>query len=133
MAYYPNYYNPSFASFQQPAPQMPQMQTMPQMQNQQSGINWVQGEAGAKAFPVAPGASVLLMDSESKTMYLKGADQSGMPTMRIFDYTERTAAPSVDNLEAPKYVTYEEFGKLVKAVRAMKDKMEVSDNEQSDL
>lgn len=43
----------------------PQMQPA-QMQSQQqsgSGITWVQGEEGAKAYMVAPGNSVLLMDS----------------------------------------------------------------------
>ncbi len=40
---------------------------------------WVQGEEGAKAFMVAPGNSVMLMDSENTVFYLKSSDQSGMP------------------------------------------------------
>lgn len=39
---------------------------------------------------VAAGNTVLLMDSENQTFYLKSADPSGMPLpLRIFDYKER--------------------------------------------
>lgn len=141
---YPNYYIPNYGGYAMPqipqmaqtAQQMPQQMQLPQIpQNQNGGINWVQGEAGAKAFPVAPGASVLLMDSEAKTMYLKGADQNGIPSMRIFDYTERISTVG-DNLSAieQKYVTREELAKLVKAVKGINEKMtEGKTDEQSDL
>lgn len=66
----------------QPAPVQPQ-----------AGINWVQGLAGAKGFMVAPGQTAFLMDSEGSTFYMKSADQSGMPTLRIFDFQERAQAP----------------------------------------
>ena len=49
--------------------------TQPQQAN---GINWVQGEAGAKSFSIAPGQSVLLMDSESNVFYIKSTDPSGL-------------------------------------------------------
>ena len=72
--------------------QQPQVvqQQMTQPQQQDNGILWVQGEAGAKSWAVAPGKSVMLMDSESSTFYIKSSDASGMPMpLRIFDYTER--------------------------------------------
>lgn len=63
-----------------------------QAAQQPSPIIWVQGEEGAKAYMVAAGNSVLLMDSENSTFYIKSTDVSGMPQpLRIFDYTERTA------------------------------------------
>lgn len=64
---------------------------MPQQPTQQgnNGIIWVQGEAGAKSYLVAPNNTVQLWDSESQTIYLKSADASGMPSMRILDYTIR--------------------------------------------
>ena len=69
-------------------PQQPQVVQQPQQDN---GILWVQGEAGAKSWAVAPGKSVMLMDSESNTFYIKSSDNSGMPMpLRIFDYKERT-------------------------------------------
>ena len=79
-----------------------------------SGLVWVQGEAGAKSFLVAPGTTVMLMDSESPVFYLKSADQSGMPMpLRIFDFTERSAAHT-DAKQHPEfdpsiYITRKEF------------------------
>ncbi len=61
----------------------------PQMQPQNNGIIWVSGEAGAKAYLVAPNSTVQLWDSENQTIYLKSADASGMPSMKIIDYTIR--------------------------------------------
>lgn len=98
-----------------------QPMTAPQSQPQQTtdtgGIIWVQGEAGAKAYLVAPGQSVLLMDSEKSAFYIKSTDSSGMPLpLRIFDYTERntsqnvpTAAPTIPNIDMANYITREEF------------------------
>lgn len=59
-------------------------------QNSNGGFIWVQGEAGAKSYLVAPGSTVQLWDSESQTIYLKSADASGMPSMKILDYTIRS-------------------------------------------
>lgn len=84
-------------------------------QGNQGGILWVQGEASAKAYPVAPGQSVLLMDSEDAVMYIKSTDQSGMPLpLRIFDYTERKSPNTDTKSEKPtdnmeKYVSRKEF------------------------
>ena len=52
---------------------------------QNNGIIWIQGEAAAKSYLVAPNTSVALWDSESQTVYIKSADASGMPSMRILD------------------------------------------------
>lgn len=58
------------------------------------GIIWVSGEAGAKSYLVAPNATVTLWDSESQTIYVKSADASGMPSMKVFEYKERVNEPS---------------------------------------
>ncbi len=65
--------------------QMPQMQTPPQT-NQ--GLLWVQGEAAARSYLVAPNTTVLLMDSDASRFYLKSADNAGMPSLRMFEYKE---------------------------------------------
>ncbi len=116
---YPNVYqNPM---------QMQQQAQMPQQQQQNnSGILWVQGEAGAKAWAVAPGQSVTLMDSENPALYLKSADMSGIPSMRIFDLVERTQKPPVPPAAAPQidmsqYITRKEFEELKAAVNAKKE------------
>ena len=80
----------------------PQPVAAPTQQQPQSnpGLIWVQGEAGAKAYAIAPNTTVMLMDSEAQTFYIKSADASGMPQpLRAFDYTERVQtgqAPSPD-------------------------------------
>jgi hypothetical protein len=117
--YYPTNYQPYTPMMQQPQPmqqQAPVQQVQPIQQVQDdSGIKWVQGEAGAKAYPVAPNKSVLLMDSESSVMYIKATDNSGMPLpLRIFDYTERTPQTAHSAVAEPKTdtVTREEFERL---------------------
>lgn len=90
----------------------PYTQNQPQPQ-QSSGINWVQGEAGAKSYALAPNQSILLMDSENNVFYIKSSDASGMPLpLRIFDYTERTTnKDEVINKLKSNYVTREELEK----------------------
>ena len=78
----------------------PQYQSPNTLQNN-SGLIWVQGEAGAKSFLISPGNTVALWDSEAQVIYLKSADASGMPSMRILDYTIRESAAKTP-LNAPK-------------------------------
>lgn len=125
---YPQYgYQPqSYYPPTQPIPDqltyLRQQQMQPMQQPAASPL-WVQGEAGAKAYPVAPGSSVILMDSESNVFYIKSADQSGMPTMRTFEYRERTAAqnPPVQAAQQPQgdYVTRSEFDALRQQIYAL--------------
>lgn len=79
----------------------------------ENGIMWVQGEAGAKSYLVGAGRSVLLMDSESSRFYIKSTDNSGMPMpLRIFEYKEvTTQAPVVTPEAGQKYVTHDELKK----------------------
>lgn len=92
---YNNYFPMGYQGYPQNYPQA-------YPQNQSSGVVWVQGIEGAKAHPVAAGQAVLLMDSDSNCLYLKSADASGMPSLRIFDYTERTTSqePKKEDLSA---------------------------------
>lgn len=101
-------------------PQQQLGQPVVQQQND-NGILWVQGEAGAKSWAVAPGKSVMLMDSESSTFYIKSSDQSGMPMpLRIFDYTERnqqqTQNPVLQHkeIDTSQFVTWDDFDKRLK-------------------
>ena len=79
----------------QPQQMQPQAQTQaPQIQTPTNDIIWIQGIAGAKAYLVAPNNTVTLWDSESPTIYVKSADSSGIPSMRILDFKERTESSS---------------------------------------
>ena len=101
-----NTYQPSYMSYNPPIPsgqamgyQMPTYQPptydLPKYtQANPTGGNsiiWVQGEAGAKSYLVAPNTTLMLMDSESQTFYLKSTDASGVPLpLRKFTYIEET-------------------------------------------
>lgn len=83
-----------------------------------NGIIWVQGEAGAKSWAVAPGKSVMLMDSENSVFYIKTTDNSGIPLpLRIFDYTERTqqdtAPAEAVQVTNSQYVTKDELKEIL--------------------
>ena len=110
--YFPQNYYPQYYGNQQMPQNAPQMASNAS-QTAGSGIIWVQGEASAKAYPVASGQSVLLMDSEDSVMYIKSTDQSGMPQpRRIFDYKERTQAhnaPVSPSKPSEEYVSRKEF------------------------
>lgn len=102
-----------------------------QYQSQQSGgLTWVQGIEGAKSHFVSPGQSVLLMDSESNSFFIKSADVSGMPLpLRIFDYTERTAQqqpqqPIAAASDNDRYITREEFEARIAEITAVKERID---------
>ena len=91
-SYFPATYQP-YLQYQQQSyqPQASSYQTQPVSYQPSggSGITWVDGVSSARAYPVANGTSILLMDSNESAFYIKSADQSGMPSLRIFDYVER--------------------------------------------
>lgn len=98
---------------QQIPPQMPQQLPAQNIGSApDGGIIWVQGEAGARGYIVAPGYTIPLWDSEAHTIYLKTVDPSGIPSMRIFDYTERTAQRKPPGPQQ-EYVTRREFEAVI--------------------
>lgn len=112
--------------------QMRQMQ-QPQMQSQipqalqnpvaQSGVQWVSGEQEARNWMIAPNAAVALWDSSAPTVYLKQADASGKPTLKVYDLVERLASdPDAQKAPAAEYVTRKEFDALAALVSEMKGK-----------
>ena len=126
--YQPGYYGQAMpdqlAQLRQNAYQQPMMgQTAQQTQGTPS-IIWVQGEEGAKAYMVAAGNSVLLMDSENSAFYIKSTDASGMPLpLRVFDYKERTTAaktpPQTAQQSGVEFVTRAEFNALAARCAAL--------------
>ncbi len=116
-----NYGNPqAIAPPQQPTLFAPRTSTGFQNQNsgQLNSFQWVQGQAGAEAFLVAPGASVILMDSNAPVIYFKSADQNGryLP-MKTYDLVERVPqvqGPSVaDTIDTSSFVKRDEIDSLV--------------------
>lgn len=89
--YQPMYYQPQYQVPYLQGTQMSQANQSQQTPN--NNLIWVQGEAGAKSYLVAPNTTVQLWDSEAQVIYLKSADASGMPSMKILDYTIRDMTP----------------------------------------
>ena len=102
-----------------------QMYYQPQPQQTNSGIIWVQGEAGAKSSLVAPNTTVQLWDSESQVIYLKSADASGMPSFKILDYTIRdTQQPARPAIDTDEYITKKEFIELAEELLVLKKQVD---------
>lgn len=110
-----------------PATYQPYYQQYPQQQQQMnSGIIWVQGEAGAKSYLVAPNTTVQLWDSEAQTIYLKSADASGMPSIKVIDYTIRESrnSPTSNFSQQGDYVTKQELEALRSEIKRLKERIE---------
>ncbi len=98
---YPYYYQP-YQPYQPPmADQLMQLrqnqyQTNMQQVPQQAApsIVWVQNEMEAANYLVAPNSAVTLWDSNAPVVYLKQADASGKPSMKIYDLVERSQRPA---------------------------------------
>lgn len=122
--YQPMYYAPQY----QP---MAQQQQAPQAQTNSSMI-WVQGIEAAKSYLVAPNTTVQLWDSERQTVYIKSADASGMPSMKILDYTIRdttpanapVAASAPQGNNAPVYATKADVEALAGQINAIRAEVE---------
>ena len=103
-----------------------QMNVNPSQPAQNNSIIWVQGEAGAKSYLVAPNNTVQLWDSEAQTIYLKSADASGMPSMKILDYKIRSAeSPQIASqaLVNGEYVTFAEFNSVKAELDRIKEEL----------
>lgn len=101
---------------------------IPTQPQQNSGIIWVQGEAGAKAFGIAPGATVILMDSETDRFYIKSSDASGIPQpLRVFTYKEETGAQQAPS-NPTEYVTREEFERKIAELSRRNNDYKKGDN-----
>ena len=111
--YLPQYTPPFHDQLGQLRTQQFQQQMQPSaMQPTGSQIIWVQGEAGAKSWLIAPGSSVLLMDSEAQRFYIKSADPAGMPSLKVYEYREVTGQIERAEPDPVDFVTRKEFEEL---------------------
>ena len=108
MPNYPYYYQP-YQPYQPPmADQLMQLRQNQYQPNMQQGFQqtqqpaqptiqsmiWVNGLNDAKNYLIAPNSAVALWDSTSPCIYLKQADASGKPSMKIYDLVERSQRPA---------------------------------------
>ena len=138
MAFNPYYQNPYYP---QPMPdnlmQMRQQQMMqpapppvPQNPVATGGVQWVSSEQEARGYLIAPNSAVALWDSTAPTVYLKQADASGKPTLKIYDLVERTeTASNAPQKPGVEFVTREEFDRLAALVGELKGKKKRKEDE----
>lgn len=123
MAYFPATYQPYY---QQP---------------QQNNLIWIQGGLqSAKSYLTAPNTTIPLWDAEEQTIYLKTTDASGMPSIKILDYSVRTPenaqkaplTPVVDKV--PTYATKDDLKALSERLEAIQSEIEtMRRSDESDL
>lgn len=118
--YQPMYYPPTIQQVPQQVPQPPTQQT-------QNNLIWVSGEAGAKAYLLAPNTTIPLWDSESQTIFLKSTDGSGMPTIKYLDYTVRDAAQPTNNV-VEGFATKDDLADLAAQLADLKRRMDSMSN-----
>ena len=114
-----------------PMYQYPMQQPQFNYNNNPSNLTWVTGEAGAKSYLVAPNSTATLWDSEAQTIYLKSADASGMPSMKILDYTIRDNGANMPNRplvekepsNSTEYVLKSDFDALRVELEGLKEEL----------
>ena len=80
----------------------------PQMNNTNTNIVWTMGLESAKAYPLMPGRTVLLMDSETPRFFIKTVDNNGYAALKAYTFQEEPTTP-VAKGEEPDYVTRAQF------------------------
>ena len=140
MAYYAPFYRPTYydpvqqnpmgqfnqqyqQQMNQPIQQAP-MQTQPT-----NDFLWVLNENEATSYPVAPNNTVTLWDKNLPTIYIKSVNAQGVPSMRVLDFTERTATapkqPPVASFSSPSnFVTLDSFNALEAKFAALEGKVD---------
>lgn len=109
----------------QPQMQMPMIAT-PTPAND---MIWVLGEVEATSYPVAPNNTVILWDKNQQTIYIKSANSQGIPSMRILDYSDRTAEPKNEPPQhecqcGKNFVHIDDFNALKADFEALVNKVE---------
>lgn len=127
---YPN--NMNYGSYGVQQPNM-QMQNGYSQTQQKVGIEWVDGEVGAKAYQLPqgwpPNVPMPLWDTNDTIIYLKSINQMGMPNpLQKVHYTMDQAtqsnaqsmlpAPEVPQQDMSKYVTKDDMEKMKEELKA---------------
>ena len=139
--YAPFYRGGFFNPMQTPTmPNMTENSNQWQLQNMQQPLNqptqtptndmiFVLNENEASSFPVAPNNRVVLWDKNQTTFYVKSANAQGIPSMQIFDFSERVQnAPQTPTEHACKcgdnFVTKDDFNALKGDFEALSKRFE---------
>ena len=142
MAYYAPFYRPTYydpvqqnpmgqfnKQFQQPIGQPMQSAQMPMQGQPTNDFLWVLNENEATSYPVAPNNTVILWDKNLPTVYIKSVNAQGVPSMRVLDFTERTATAPKQPVSSPfgsanNFVTIDSFNALEAKFAALEGKVD---------
>ena len=86
-----------------------------------TNIQYVQGETGAKGYPVTNGYTMMLMDSEQPRFYIKAVDAAGLPTMKTYQF-EEVVEPAPEKIEYITKKDFEEFKQEIKTLLTPQEK-----------
>lgn len=93
-------------------------------------IIWVPNSQAAENYLVSPNSAVVLWDSSAPVIYLKQADSSGKPSIKIYDLVERSTTPPSQSAIASQD-DFSEMKKEIETVKAeiaeLKEKIPSSD------
>lgn len=93
-----------------------QIQQTPMAPRQQE---FVQGEAGANAFPMPPGCNFIILweaDPNVRRFYIKQVDQNGRPLpLESYDYERHVDPPAVQQSDLNNYVTVDQLQAAMQA------------------
>ena len=125
--YYPAYQNPYQQNYyptyqQQNQAQQPQQTFTPP--TPQASIIWVSGEREAQMYPVAPNNAVTLWSQTEPVVYLKQADATGKPSLKIYDLVERASGEVSLTDKADKksdeFVSKKDFGAVINTISELR-------------
>jgi hypothetical protein len=139
--YAPFYRGGFFNPMQTPTmPNVAENQNQWQLQNMQQPLNqptqtptndmiFVLNENEASSFPVAPNNRVVLWDKNQTTFYVKSANAQGIPSMQVYDFSERAQnAPQTPTEHVCKcgdnFVTKDDFNALKGDFEALSKRFE---------
>ena len=142
MPYYAPFYRPTYydpvqqnqmgqynPQYQQPMAQPMQNAQMPMQGQPTNDFLWVLNENEATSYPVAPNNTVILWDKNLPTVYIKSVNAQGVPSMRVLDFTERTATAQKQPVSGPfgsanNFVTIDSFNALEAKFAALEGKVD---------
>lgn len=84
----------------------------------QEQIKWVLGVENAKSYPLRPGDSIVLLDSEQLRCYVKTCDVNGMCNLKAYDLVEPVAAPASTPIDTSQFVTRKELNDILQPLQA---------------
>lgn len=115
--------------YQQPMQPQPMPQQMMSAPIPSNDMIWVLGEIEATSYPVALNNTVTLWDKNEHTVYIKSVNAQGVPSMKVLDYSERTAEgrnePPQHECKCGKdFVRIEDFDQLKADFKVLADRVE---------